>query len=352
MNILFVCSAKAWGGNEKWTSMAMQALSKKHQIFFIGKSEALLNKFGRHNRAITLPFRSYFDLVTFRKLKQFIKKHQIDLIVSTKKKEYFLCGIIAQQGGCKHLIRLGVSRKMNIPFWHQLNYKTLNDGLIVNAHYLKKELKQYPLFKEHPIHVIYNGIPGFNTKSELPVRQNHEKFIIVSSGRITKQKGYGLLIEAIAQLDESIKKQLEVRIIGEGRNKKAFEEQVKALKLEQVIHFLGFVQQPTDLMKDADLFVLLSEREGISNSILEAVTLGIPVLSTDTGGIKELIEDGKTGFLIDREITAITGKITELIHNKNTIHQVGKEAYQLLRQNFAFDVFEKNICALFNDIFK
>ncbi|MCG8581813.1 MAG: hypothetical protein MI866_17945, partial [Bacteroidales bacterium] len=62
MNILFVCSAKAWGGNEKWTSMAMKALSKEHQLFFVGKSEALLDKFGQYNGATCLPFRSYFDL--------------------------------------------------------------------------------------------------------------------------------------------------------------------------------------------------------------------------------------------------------------------------------------------------
>jgi glycosyltransferase involved in cell wall biosynthesis len=352
MNILFVCSAKAWGGNEKWTSMAMQALAREHKLFFVGKTETLLDKFGRHNAAITLAFRSYFDLNTFSKLKQFIKAHQIDLIVSTKKKEYFMCGVIARQLGIKHLIRLGVSRKMNIPLWHHLNYKTLNDGLIVNAHYLEKELKHYQMFKDHPIHVIYNGIPGFTSQNPLPIKSKSDKFIIVSSGRITKQKGYGLLIEAINKLDDSIKNQVEVRIIGEGRNKVEFENQVKSLNLEQLIHFNGFVDRPTELMKDADLFVLLSEREGISNSILEAMTLGIPVLSTDTGGIKEIIKNGKTGYLVERDVMAIVTKITTLIETKRTNQQVGKAALQMLQQNFAINVFEKNICGLFDELIK
>lgn len=350
MNILFVCSAKAWGGNEKWTSMAMQALSANHQVFFIGKSEKLLTKFNAPHGTQTLPFKSYFDIYTFKRLRQFIKDQHIDLIVSTKKKEYFMCGIIVRQLGLKHIMRLGVSRKMNIPIWHKLNYQQLNDGLIVNAHYLKKELKQNTIFKDHPIHVLYNGIPGFYSDNVLISKKQNNKFTIVSSGRITKQKGYGLLIDAISQLDDVIKQQLDIRIIGEGRNKEEFIEQVALKGLTDTILFTGFVDNPIELMQEADLFVLLSMREGISNSILEAMTLGIPVLSTDTGGIKELINDGETGFLVEREVEAITEKITALFHQRESNQVIGKTAYSLLQKQFAFDVFEKNINELFREI--
>ncbi|TRX72018.1 glycosyltransferase [Carboxylicivirga sp. M1479] len=348
MNILFVCSAKAWGGNEKWTSMAMSALSKNHQLFFIGKSEKLLPKFGQHSGARTLPFASYFDAYTFLKLKAFIKTNKIDLIVSTKKKEYFMCGIIARQLGIKHLMRLGVSRKMNIPFWHQLNYRDLNDGLIVNAHYLKKELQHNSIFSKHPIHVLYNGIPGFTSNNHLAPKTQLDTFKIVSSGRITRQKGYGLLIDAIRGLDEELRKRLEVQIIGEGRNEQEFERQCEKLGLNTIIRFTGFVDHPCDLMKNADLFVLLSEREGISNSILEAMTIGIPVLSTDTGGIKELIKDEETGFLVERSVDKITAKLTELIEKKGSISSKGEKAFQLVKKQFAFDIFEKKI----NDLFQ
>ncbi|MBR8537902.1 glycosyltransferase family 4 protein [Carboxylicivirga sediminis] len=347
MNILFVCSAKAWGGNEKWTAMAMKALSKHHRLFFVGKSSKLLTKFDPQEKAVTLPFRSYFDWYTFNALKRFIAQNQIDVVVSTKKKEYFMCGIIARQLGIKHIIRLGVSRKMNIPIWHKLNYRTLNDGLIVNAGYLKEELNKNPLFNQHPIHAIYNGIPGFYSDSPLPEKQQHAKFIIVSSGRITRQKGYGLLIEAINLLDDELKQQVEVRIIGEGRNKEEFEQQSTSLQLDNKIRFYGFVDTPTLLMKDADMFILLSEREGISNSILEAMTLGIPVLSTDTGGIKEVIKDNQTGFLTERSPVAIAQKLTELIRNQQPIRAVGENAFDLIKAKFAYDVFEQNINELF-----
>ncbi len=349
MNILFVCSAKAWGGNEKWTSMAMQALSGNNRIFFIGKSEGLLDKFGKYNGAMTLPFRSYFDVHTFTQLKHFIVEHQIDVLVSTKKKEYFMCGIISRQLGIKHLIRLGANRKMNLPFWHKLNYKALNDGLIVNSVFIANGLKTYSFFHNHPIHILYNGIPGFESTTQLRERKtDNHKFVIVSSGRITKLKGYGLLIDAVSKLELTLLNQIEIRIIGEGRNKEEFEQQAASLGLNGTIRFYDFVDQPAELMRDADLFVLLSEREGLSNSILEAMTLGIPVLSTDTGGIKEIIKENETGYLVERNTEAITRKITELIFNKDSIRSVGENAFHLIKKQSAFDVFEKKINELFN----
>jgi len=351
MRILFVCSAKAWGGNEKWTSMAMEALSNQHEVFFIGKSKSLLSKFGNDSNTLSLPFHSYSDYFTYHGLWKFIKEKRIDLIISTKKKEYFLCGLIARQQGIKHLIRLGANRKMNIPFWHRLNYKMLNDGLIVNSTFIAQNLKKYAFFNNHPIHVLHNGIPGFTSQSKLPVKADFkEKFVIVSSGRITKLKGYHLLIEAIAQLDKAAIEQLTVRIIGEGRNKEELEELCRKFKLENTIHFTGFVNHPTEMMHDADLFVLLSEREGLSNSILEAMTLGIPVLSTDTGGIKELITDGETGYLVERNTQAILQKLQNLIQSKDRLNEKGVKAFDQLKKKFAYDVFEVNINRLINNL--
>jgi len=351
MNILFVCSAKSWGGNEKWTTMAMKALSVQHNIFFIGKSSQLISKFEHNGAHALLPFRSYFDGYTFSKMKSFIKQHNIELIISTKKKEYFQCGIISSQLGIKHIMRLGANRKMNIPFWHSLNYQKLNDGLLVNSEYIAQNLRRYPFFQHHPIHVLHNGISGFLSDSEPTVNKFDScKFIIASSGRITKLKGYQILIEAIALLPDSLKQQLEVRIIGEGRNKEEFVTQYKDRSLEHIVSFIGFVENPTDHMKDANLFVLLSEREGLSNSILEAMTLSIPILSTDTGGIKELIKDGETGYLVERNAQAVANKLAALIKSSTQLPKIGQAGFEVVKEKFAFDLFEKNINDLINKI--
>ncbi len=349
MNLLFVCSAKSWGGNEKWTSMAMQALAKNHKVFFIGKAPHLLEKFGTHAGSTTMAFSSYVDVFTYKKLDSFITKNQIELIVSTKKIEYFLCGLLAKKHGIKHLMRLGVNRKMNIPFWHKLTYFKLNDGLIVNSHFIKQDLCKTSYFDPKRIHVLYNGIPGFYSNSRPSENSNpNAKFVIVSSGRMTTQKGYGLLIDAINQLSAETKEQLEVRIIGEGRNKKDFEIKTLKLGLQNTIFFTGFVNNPLELMLDANLFVLLSEREGISNSLLEAMTHSIPILTTNTGGIGEIITDEISGFETARSVSAVATKIEQLIHSREELKRVGQQGFSVIQSKFGFDVFEKNITSLFN----
>ena len=349
MNILFVCSAKSWGGNEKWTSMAMKALSSEHRIFFIGRNEQLIERFGKYTDQLCLPFSSYFDVVTYFKLKRFIQKHNIDLVVSTKKREYFLCGLLSKQLGFKHLMRLGVTRKMNIPWWHQLNYHQLNDGLIVNAQQIKSELLAYPFFESQKIHVIYNGLPGFDESSELPVKKEEDHtFKIVSSGRLTVQKGFHLLIEAISLLPDFFRQQVQLKIIGDGRNKEEFEQQVQTLNLTDTISFTGFVNNTINELKGAHLFVLLSQREGISNGVLEAMTQGITVMTTNAGGISEILTDGQNGYLINRSAEEVMKKIQFLMDHRELTVSTGKKGFETVKEKFGFSRFTAETLSLIN----
>ncbi len=73
MNILFICSAKVWGGNEKWSSMAIRGLSKNHQVFFLGKNPELHEKFGSKCGSYSAPFTWNFDFKTKRIIEQIVK---------------------------------------------------------------------------------------------------------------------------------------------------------------------------------------------------------------------------------------------------------------------------------------
>ncbi len=79
MRILFVCSASVWGGNEKWTSMAISQLIKNNEIFFCCKNQNLSGKFGTGFYRFNAPFRNYIDFFTFCKLFNFVQKYNIDM---------------------------------------------------------------------------------------------------------------------------------------------------------------------------------------------------------------------------------------------------------------------------------
>ncbi len=349
MNILFICSAKVWGGNEKWSSMAISGLSKNHKVYFLGKNPELYEKFGSKDGSYCAPFTWNFDFKTKRIIEQIVKEKSIDLIISTKKKEYFLGGLVAKKYGIKHIIRLGIVRKMKMPFWSRLVYQKLNDGIIVNAQRIKNQLLEYPFFQKHPILVVYNGVPSLN---QLPVSEkNASVFQVVSTGMLTNRKGFHILIDAIAMLPESIRKKVKLSIVGEGREEEKLKEQVSALSLQNEVEFKGFSNQPTDFLADAHLFALISGNEGISNAIIEAMYMGVPVLTTNAGGASEIISDGINGFLTDREANNVAFKLEELIRlESNTLKNIGIQGKTDAEQMFNLDRMNAEIENFISDL--
>ncbi len=334
MNILIICSAKVWGGNEKWTSMAISALQEDHQVFFLGRNAQLHDKFGKTSGSYTAPFSWNFDLKTKRIIGDIVKKHHIDIILSTKKKEYFLAGLVARKYGLRHVIRLGIMRKMKIPFWSRLLYQKLNDGIIVNAQQIKKGLLEYSYFKNHPIEVIYNGIP--ETDIGMVIKPNAKKFTIVSTGMLTQRKGFHILIEAINNLTPEEKNTLEVHIIGEGREESTLKELVTKYQLEKQILFEGFSNQPTQFLSSAHLFALISGNEGISNAIIEAMIMGIPVLTTTAGGASEIITDNETGFITTRKVEEVTIALQEILQlDQKKLAFIGQQGQTKARSVFS-----------------
>ncbi|MFC0877967.1 glycosyltransferase [Saccharicrinis sp. FJH2] len=347
MNILFVCSAKSWGGNEKWTSMAMKTLSGQHNVLFFGRKKKLGNDFGLEFKKDFAPMFSYWDLYSYYRAWRFVKSNKIDCIVSTKKKEYFIFGIISRILKIRHLIRLGIVRDMNRPLWHNIVYNKLNDGIIANAHRIEKNLKSTSFMSNKPVYVLYNTIPGLsdllNIKKEAP-----DQFTIISTGMLTRRKGFHILTEAVAALPDNLKQNIKVVYIGQGREKENLENQISSAGLNQTIKLAGFQKEPASFLRKASLFVLLSENEGISNALIEAMACGVPVLTTDSGGSTEFIGSGQNGFIVEPNAETVANKLIELIQMPNNILQdIGKSGQKTVSGLFAEEVFRKNLFEIF-----
>ena len=336
MKILFVCSAKVWGGNEKWTSMAMKELKKNHKVFLCYRRKELGDKFGKNIYKFTTPFLNLFDPITYIKLSRFIRKKKIDIIISTKKKEYFICGILAKLFRIKNVLRLGIVREMNFPIWHKLVYNTLCGGIIVNAYRIKQNLNKYKFIDLNKVKVIYNGIELKNNFQVIPKTSN--SFSISSVGMLTKQKGFHLLIESLSKLPKSLKDNIELNIVGSGRSDIMLKNQVKNLGLQERVKFWGFMENPLKIVGETDLFVLLSANEGISNALIEAMMMGVPVLTSDAGGSAEFIKDRENGFLIHSTIPEEIAKIlAEIIQNQDRLEEIGKAGSLTVRKLFSLE---------------
>ena len=196
------------------------------------------------------------------------------------------------------------------------------DKIIVPSVYLKEIIMGWGI-SEYKIEVIYNATDLSSelniSKDEAKSRIGVEGDIILSIGRLSPWKGFLTLIETMpALLKEN--PDFKLLIIGEGEEKDNLGLKIKNLNLENNVKLLGRVSHESisSYFKASDIFVLNSEYEGLSHTILEAMYFSLPVIASNKGGNPELIEDGFNGFLVEyNDKEQIKDKILKLWKDKS-----------------------------------
>lgn len=154
---------------------------------------------------------------------------------------------------------------------------------------------------DHEVTVVANGIPtvtGERESTRLSMGVGDEVRVILTVGRAVPVKGHNVLVEAAAQLTESLPHlPIEVWIAGDGEAKAATEKLVAERGLGGVVRLLGSRSDVGDLLAAADVFALPSLSEGMPLALIEAMLSSTPVVASRVGGIPELIEDPASGYL-------------------------------------------------------
>ena len=192
--------------------------------------------------------------------------------------------------------------------------------------------------KKQKIGVIYNGTDIHDFRPDAQ-KKSADKFIITpGASRITKRKGLKYLIRAIDELAPKYPN-LYLKIMGEGNEKENLELMVRKLGIEKNVEFLGRIprEKTTPYYQEANLFVLPSLNEGMSNAMLEALASGLPLIATDTGGSKELVRDGENGFIVKtKDDQDLAEKIEKLINDKELCEKMGT-ASRKLAENMSWE---------------
>lgn len=162
---------------------------------------------------------------------------------------------------------------------------------------------------------------------------------LVTIGGLSWVKGHEFLLASLKLLrDAGVEFQL--RIIGEGRERERLDYTIRDLGLQSEVTLLGWLDENKvrDELHEADLFVLSSLSEGISNAALEAMSCGLPVVSTNVGGMAEAIEDGVEGLLVPpRDPSAMAVAIAHLGKNPEVRKTMGAAARQRVECDFNLD---------------
>lgn len=177
---------------------------------------------------------------------------------------------------------------------------------------------------------------------------------IVSTGALIWRKGYEYALLAIRRLiDETI--QVRYEIIGDGPERQRILYTIQDLGLEKQVVLRGRLK-PGDVRKalcGADVFLLSSLSEGISNAVLEAMACGLPIVTADCGGMREAVTDGVEGFVVPvRDPEAMAEKIGFLNQNQKLREKMGHSARHKVLQQFTIEKQVGQFMELFEGIRK
>jgi glycosyltransferase involved in cell wall biosynthesis len=199
--------------------------------------------------------------------------------------------------------------KFLYPFLHRI---------IAVSHGVAKDFIQiFPKLKTR-VKVVYNPICLNEVKAlaNSQIDVNHSIPIILNVGRLDPQKNLQLLLRAHAQLiSEGIEHKL--FIIGKGSELESLKSLVKKLKIDETVIFKGFLENPYPWIKIADALILSSNFEGLGMVLLEAMTLGTPVISTDCpSGPSEILKGGSAGILVPKnDFMSLAKAIKQILTN-------------------------------------
>ena len=163
----------------------------------------------------------------------------------------------------------------------------------------------YPMF-QNKLQTIYNGydFTVLLEKSEEITPVTLEKNSICVIGRLEDLKGTDRVLEVFNELQNEVN-DVHLYYIGSGEQEIFLKEEVERLQLRNKVHFLGYQKNPYSILKQAKVLCSLSKQEGFSGAVVEAVTLGIPFVSTNVGGALELSNEGQFGEVIETNQEAI-----------------------------------------------
>jgi sugar transferase (PEP-CTERM/EpsH1 system associated) len=207
------------------------------------------------------------------------------------------------------------------------------------------------------IAVLYNGVdtqrfaPCSNDRLAMRVQLGfpQDSFVVGSVGRLVTIKDHQTLLKAAAMLVES---GIDVRVllVGSGPEREKLQNLASAT-LEGRVHFAGDSDRVPEMLNAMDAFVLPSLGEGMSNTLLEAMACGLPVIVTNVGGNPEIIEDGRTGWLFTPgDAKGLAAKLKALVNNPVLLREISAAARTHTVERFSLQGMMRNYATFYLDL--
>ncbi|MEW6556609.1 MAG: glycosyltransferase [Elusimicrobiota bacterium] len=290
IKILHLITSLNIGGTEKFLLAVLKNLQDKYNftVGYLKERGAITEEIEKLNISV-LKF-NFFSLV------KYLKKNKPQIIHT----HLYRANILGRLAGKITGVPTIISSQRSIDGWKKFYHIWIDKWtanfcnlIIANSLASKNILITRENIPTDKTTVVYNGIVFPSTVN----RQPSTTFTVAYIGRLHNEKGVYLIPE-IAKIVCQQNDRIKFLIYGDGPERQNLELRIKNLQLETRVEFLGWQTNLNEIYSSIDILLLPSEEESFPQSALEAMAYGIPVIASDVGGVSELVDDKKTGFLI------------------------------------------------------
>ena len=250
----------------------------------------------------------------FLKIRKYLKNNQNARVLSVIRDANIFVGLAAtglkiqslvfREANTLNAVENQKQPKKNIyKLLMKLAYSRANH-IIANSEETKSDLYHHQIIKASKATVIRNPVlsPGYIKLKQQKIEElwlaEPDKKVILSVGRLHPQKNFPFLISVFNEV-YLVNQSSRLMIVGEGEEKERLLNQIESEGLTEVVKFVDFQSNIYPYYENADVFALTSEWEGFGNVLVEALSVGLPVVSTNCpGGPKMILENGKYGTLV------------------------------------------------------
>lgn len=180
---------------------------------------------------------------------------------------------------------------------------------------------------------------------------HNDEFVVLTAARLTKVKGIDVLLKGFSDFVKKTNSKSTLLILGDGELQKQLKDLSEKLRIGDKVIFLGFKNNPQDYIAECDVFVMCSRYEPFGMPAAEAGALGIPVLTSKTGGLTEIIIHEKTGYQFEiGNYQELSAYLEKLFYDKKSRKQLGSNAREYVIEHFSPEIIADKMIQIYSKL--
>lgn len=352
LSILHICSSLAWGGAEmSAVKLAGNFMKRGQNILFAAHPRGQIMKelLSANIEAIPIRLLRNFDPISVYTLVRILKKRNIDIVhvhMSRDLVHVFLALKFVKHKPPVVLQKQVSSKVIKKDYFHKKIYSRVSRIFVLSNFLRENVLHTCPVTNDKVV-VIPGGIDLSKYRTSVEVRERLRMALKIppscivfgTIARIDRGKGLSELVQAFSRL---VNQNADIRLIivgeptaGETAYADELNKLIAELRIQSSVLFTGFRSDIPNILSTFDVFVLASYGEAFGYVLLEASAARLPIITTDAGGVRDIVEDGKTGILVHpNDVDSLYGAMENLIMDSSLREQFGFAGQKRIEEKF------------------